>query len=130
MAGFPREDGRGHVRCWPITSFRCNTKLDRYRLISDMVRVIGWAYVLDQRFFDPIKLPDRKPLVTLRDAVELISALPEVERALPQWVTAIECLLLVAEHNAPTMFARIAMMQALHSDRQTEATIAIGIYRR
>jgi hypothetical protein len=29
--------------------------------------------------FDPIKLPDRKPLVTLRDAAEYITQLPEAE---------------------------------------------------
>ena len=28
-----------------------------------------------------------------------------------------EALLLIAEHNGPTMFARIAMMRALHRQR-------------
>jgi hypothetical protein len=70
----------------------------------------------DQRFFDPIELPNGRKLVTLRDATEYISELPEAEHGLPHWVTAIECLMLVAEHNRPTMFARIAMMQALLRD--------------
>jgi hypothetical protein len=67
----------------------------------------------DQQFFDAIKLPDGRKLVRLRDAAEFISALPEAEHALPHWGTAVECLMLVAEHNGPTMFARNAMMQAL-----------------
>jgi hypothetical protein len=37
----------------------------------------------DQQFFDPIKLPDGRKLVTLRDVAEFISALPEAEHALP-----------------------------------------------
>jgi hypothetical protein len=36
----------------------------------------------DQRFFDPIKLPGRKPLVTLQGAAEYISAMPEAEHGL------------------------------------------------
>jgi hypothetical protein len=76
-----------------------------------MVSSVSW----DQQFFDPIELPDGRKLVTLRDAAEYISALPEAEHALPHWVTAIECLMLVAEHNGPPMFARIAMMQAMNS---------------
>jgi hypothetical protein len=31
----------------------------------------------DQKFFDPILLPDRKPLVTLRDAALYITKLPK-----------------------------------------------------
>jgi hypothetical protein len=34
----------------------------------------------DQQFFDPIELPDRKPLVTLRDAAQYIIKLPKAER--------------------------------------------------
>jgi hypothetical protein len=32
---------------------------------------------------------------------------------LPQWATAIECLMLVGEHGGDPMFPHIAMMQAL-----------------
>jgi hypothetical protein len=67
-----------------------------------------------QQFFDPIELPGRKkPLVTLRDAAQYIIKLPKAERDLPQWETAIECLMLVGEHGGDPMFPRIAMMQAL-----------------
>jgi hypothetical protein len=47
----------------------------------------------DQAFFDPIELPNGRKLVTLRDAAEFISKLPEAEHALPQCVTAIERLI-------------------------------------
>lgn len=67
----------------------------------------------DQQFFDPIELPNRKTLVTLRDAAQYVLKLPVAERELPQWVTAIECLMLVGEHGGDPMFPRIAMMQAV-----------------
>jgi hypothetical protein len=38
-----------------------------------MRRLVSW----DQRFFDPINLPGRKPLVTLRDAALFITKLPK-----------------------------------------------------
>jgi hypothetical protein len=77
--------------------------------ISDIIRVARGATHLfvcgvtlvswDQEFFDPIILPGRKPLVTLRDAAQYITQLPEAERELPQWETAIEWLMLVGEHG-------------------------------
>ena len=68
----------------------------------------------DQRFFDPIILPARKPLVTLRDAALYITRLPKAEQQAAPWQTATEMLLLVAERGGDLMFARIAMMKALH----------------
>lgn len=56
----------------------------------------------DQRFYDPIELPGRKPLVTLRDAAQYVLKLPKAERDLPQWATAIKCLMLVGEHGGDT----------------------------
>jgi hypothetical protein len=47
----------------------------------------------DQRFYDPIPLPGQKALVTQ---------------------AAMQALLLVAEHDGPTMFARIGVMRALN----------------
>jgi hypothetical protein len=67
----------------------------------------------DQRFFDPIMVPGRKPLVTLRDAAQYIIELPKAERELPQWEIAIEWLMLVGEHGGDPMVPRIAMMKAL-----------------
>jgi putative SOS response-associated peptidase YedK len=42
----------------------------------------------DERLFDPIALPDRKPLVTLRDAAEYIMALPDTEQERDVWMRA------------------------------------------
>ena len=66
----------------------------------------------DQRFDDPIMLPGGKPLVTLRDAALYITKLPKAEHDAEEWQTAMEALLLVAESDGPTMFARIGVMRA------------------
>jgi hypothetical protein len=80
-----------------------------------MVGVEGDEFVSwDQRFSDPIILPGRKPLVTLRDAALYITKLPKAEHDAEEWLAAMEALLLVAEHDGPTMFARIGVMQALN----------------
>jgi hypothetical protein len=68
----------------------------------------------EQRFFDPIILPGRKPLVTLRDAALFITELPKAEHDAEEWLAAMEALLLVAEHGGPTMLARIGVMRALN----------------
>ena len=68
----------------------------------------------DQLFFDPITLPGRKPLVTLRDAAQYIIKLPKAERDAEEWQAAMQALMLVVEQNGPTMFARIGVMRALH----------------
>ena len=51
------------------------------------------------RFFDPIILPGRKPLVTLRDAARYITKLPKTEHDADEWQAAMQALLLVAEHG-------------------------------
>jgi hypothetical protein len=53
-------------------------------------------------------------LVTLRDAALYITKLPEAEHDAPKWQAAMQALILVAEHDGPTMMARIGMMRALH----------------
>ena len=68
----------------------------------------------DQAFFDPIVLPNRKKLITLRDAAEYITELPKAEHDTPEWQAAMEALLLVAENSGPPMFARIGVMRALN----------------
>jgi len=75
----------------------------------------------DQQFYDPIELPGRKPLVTLRDAAQYILKLPKAERELPQWETAVECLMLVGDHGGDPMFPHIAMMQALNGTKAAPA---------
>jgi hypothetical protein len=68
----------------------------------------------DQLFFDPIMVPGRKPLVTLRDAAEYITELPKAEHDAPEWQAVMEALLLVAENSGPPTFARIGVMKALN----------------
>ena len=70
----------------------------------------GWS----REFDEPIAVPDSGKLVTLRDAADYITALPDEEAALPEWQAAIEALMLVADLGGPTMFARIGMMRALN----------------
>jgi hypothetical protein len=55
-----------------------------------------------------------KPLATLRDAALYITKLPKAEHDSPEWQAAMEALLLVAEYNGPTMFARVGIMRALN----------------
>jgi hypothetical protein len=76
----------------------------------------GW----ERKFDDPIPLPRGGQLVTLEDAARYIQMLPEAEHELEHWKTSVEALLLVVQHNGPTMFARIGMMQALDRDRPPE----------
>ena len=68
----------------------------------------GWK----RPFADPIPLPGGRQLVTLEDAAGDIMKLPKAEQNLGEWQAAIECLILVAEKNGPTMMARIGMMKA------------------
>jgi hypothetical protein len=77
---------------------------------------------LGQQFSDPIELPGRKPLVTLRDAAQFITKLPKAERDADEWQAAMQSLILVAERDGPTMFARIGVMRALHRDKPKAAT--------
>jgi len=80
----------------------------------------------DQRFFDPIILPGRKPLVTLRDAAKYIVKLPKADQQAPKWQTAAEVLILIGERGGDPMMAHIAMMRALHRYEPK----AVGVPRR
>jgi hypothetical protein len=70
----------------------------------------GWK----REFEDPIPLPRGRQLVTLKDAGNYITKLPKAEHEAPEWQAAMECLILVAEKNGPTMMARIGIMRALN----------------
>ena len=70
----------------------------------------GWK----RRFDQPIPLPRGRQLVTLQDAGNYITKLPKAEHEAPEWRAAMKALILVAENNGPTMFARIGVMQALN----------------
>jgi hypothetical protein len=70
----------------------------------------GWKRPLD----DPIVLSDGHQLITLEDAGDYITELPEAVHELPEWQAAMEALILVATLGGPTMFARIGVMRALN----------------
>jgi hypothetical protein len=59
-------------------------------------------------------VPGLRPLITLRDAALYITKLPKAEHDAVEWQAAMEALLLVAERDGPTMFARIGVMRALN----------------
>jgi len=59
-------------------------------------------------------LPDGRNLVTLLDAATYATELPKEESDTAEWQAAIESLMLVAEHDGPTKFARIGVMRALN----------------
>ena len=49
-----------------------------------------------------------------RTRAKYIQKLPRAEQQLAEWQTAVEAMLLVVEHNGPTMMARIGVMRALN----------------
>jgi hypothetical protein len=69
---------------------------------------------VDQEFFDPTVLQSGTPCLPLRDAAQFVTKLRKAEHDADEWQAAMEALLLVAEHDGPTMFAPIGAMQALH----------------
>jgi hypothetical protein len=70
--------------------------------------------VWSRKFEEPILLPKRRQLVTLKDAGTYITKLPKAQHMAPEWQTGMEALILVATHGGPTMFARIGVMRALN----------------
>jgi hypothetical protein len=78
----------------------------------------GWR----REFDDPIPLPGSGQLVTLEDAGNYITNLPEADQELEEWRVAVEAMLLVVKHNGPTMFARIGMMRAINAGKPTPPT--------
>jgi hypothetical protein len=70
-----------------------------------------------QRFEDPILLPDGRALHTLREATDYITSLPKSESELAEWRITIEALGL-ASRTGPTALARIAFVSALTRNTQ------------
>ena len=52
-------------------------------------------------------LPDGRKLVTLLDAATYATKLPKKESDTAEWQAAMQALLLVAEHDGPTMFCSV-----------------------
>jgi hypothetical protein len=77
---------------------------------NDMVEAVSWH----RPFAEPIELPKGKRLITLRDAALYITKLPKAEHDAEEWQAAMAALMLVAEHDGPTMFARIGVMRVLN----------------
>jgi len=73
------------------------------------VSLLPWS----TSFEDPVPLPNRRTLLTLKDAADYITKLPKSESDLPGWQTAIEILMLCGRGGDP-MLARIGVMKALN----------------
>jgi hypothetical protein len=67
----------------------------------------------DSQFPNPIPVPGRRPLVTLRDAGRYVASLRKPTHDETPWQTAMECLMLAADKGGPIEFARFAMERAL-----------------
>jgi hypothetical protein len=93
---------------------------------NDAVEPVSW----DRPFAEPIELPEGKKLVTLRDGALYITKLPKAEHEAAEWQAAMECLILVAEKNGPTMFARIGVMRALNPPRRVVGCKRTVVSRR
>jgi hypothetical protein len=70
---------------------------------------VSWS----QAFEEPIALADGRKLKTLKQAGQYIIDLPKSEHDANEWQAAMQALLVVVEHDGPTMFARMGMTQAL-----------------
>jgi ketol-acid reductoisomerase len=67
-------------------------------------------------FDDPVRVDDKRELLTLQQAADYIMHLPEDAQHEAQWQTAIETLIEAAETGGGwVMFARIAMLRAMNA---------------
>jgi hypothetical protein len=71
---------------------------------------VSWS----REFDDPIPLPRRRQLVTLKDAADYIMKQPKAEQKLQEWQAATEALIMAAEDRGPLMHAHIGMLRALN----------------
>ncbi|GLR93871.1 MULTISPECIES: hypothetical protein [Bradyrhizobium] len=68
-------------------------------------------------FDDPVRVGNKRKLLTLQDAADYIMHLPDDVQHEAHWQTAIETLINAAETGGGwVMFARIAMLRALNAD--------------
>ena len=85
---------------------------------------MGW----DAEFSEPILLPRGKKLTTLRDAAIFITKLPKAEHDADEWQAAMQALMLVADHDGPTMFARIGVMRGLRRHQPKDSGISTAFF--
>lgn len=70
-------------------------------------------------FEEPIPLRGGRKLATLQQAADYVMRLPEAVQHEERWQIAVENLIKAAETGGGwLMFARIAVMRALHDDRK------------
>ena len=86
----------------------CQPALKTMTTLRDIDR--GWS----REFEEPILIPKGRQLVTLRDAGDYITKLPEADHTAREWQAAMEALILVVTLGGPTMFARIGIVKALN----------------
>jgi hypothetical protein len=67
-------------------------------------------------------LPRDRQLVTLKDAADYIMRLPKAEQNLPEWQTAVSCLIGAAEGRDFLMHARIGMLRAMNRNVERETS--------
>jgi hypothetical protein len=75
---------------------------------------LSWS----RKFEEPILLPDGRQLVTLMDAGNYITTLPEAEHIDPAWQAAMEALILNATVGGHTLLARVGVLRAFNPDRK------------
>jgi hypothetical protein len=68
----------------------------------------------DRPFDQPVPLPKGAPARTLRDAAAFIRKLPRSEQEVTEWQEAAKMLINAAENRGPTMFAKMAIRQAIN----------------
>ena len=94
------------------------TSKDIARAHENALLLNAWAGLFvscDQRFFDPIiYIAGRETADHLARRGALHHQAAEGRHDAEEWQAAMEALLLVAEHDGPTMFARIGVMRALN----------------
>ncbi|MBR0811519.1 MULTISPECIES: hypothetical protein [Bradyrhizobium] len=67
-------------------------------------------------FDDPVRVDNKRELLTLQQAADYIMHLPEDAQHEAHWQTAIETLIEAAETGGGwVMFARIAMLRAMNA---------------
>jgi hypothetical protein len=72
----------------------------------------------DSEFAAPIDLPNHVVATTLRQVKAYISGLPEAERNSREWRNARKRMRQAAGQVGSIWFARIAVVQALHRNRE------------
>jgi hypothetical protein len=96
------------IRAMRTARHACQPALKTMTTLRDIDR--GWS----REYEEPILIPKGRQLVTLRDAGDYITKLPEAEHTAREWQAAMEALILVVTLGGPTMFARIGIVKALN----------------